>query len=197
MISDPQLINVVQPVVAALLDSDARALAQVSARREVYASMDSQPAATAMALERRALVATELRRDIAPGCGWELVTEHLESGAYEWLAGKTLVRLSKTNRESRLEDVRASLGLQGLQDTLFETTAHAGGPRDEILLRLMGNALQGASVDAVALGARGQLGTPIPLRTIAKMQVERVAPASAPKARISLPGVRRTEDTPG
>ncbi|MEA2201762.1 MAG: hypothetical protein QOI89_2358 [Solirubrobacteraceae bacterium] len=197
MISDPQLIDVVQPVVAALLDFDARALAQVAARRDVYANMDAQPAATAMALERRAVVATQLRKEIAPGCGWELITEHLESGAYEWLAGKTLVRLSKTNRESRLEDVRASLGLQGVQDTLFDTAAQAGGPRDEILIRLMGNALHGASVDAVALGARGQLGTPIPLRTIAEMQVQRVVPATAPKPRITVPGLGRTEDSSG
>ncbi len=195
MISDPKLIEVVQPAVAALLDSDARAIAQVAARREVYTSMDPQPAATAMALERRALVATEMRKDIAPSCDWQLIEEHLESGAYEWLAGDTLVRLSKTNRESRLEDVKAALGLQGVQGTLFNTSAHAAGPRDEILIRLMGNALRGASINAVALGAQGELGSPIPLQRIAEMQVERVVPVSTPKPRITVPGVRRIERT--
>ena len=157
--------------------------------------MDSQPAATAMALERRAFVATEMRKTIAPSCGWELIEEHLESGAYEWVAGGTLVRLSKTNRDSRLEDVKTSLRLQGVQASLFKTSAHPGGPRDEVLLRLMGNALHGASVDAVALGPHGKLGQPIPLRLIAEMQVERVQPTSARKPNIKLPHKRQTEES--
>ena len=87
MISDLELVEVVQPAVAAVLDTDAVVLAQIAERRHVYASMDPQPAATAMALERRAFVATEMRKNIGPSCGWELIEEHLESGAYEWVAG--------------------------------------------------------------------------------------------------------------
>jgi hypothetical protein len=195
MIADSELIEVVQPAVAAVLDTDAVVLAQLAERRQVYASMDPQPAATAMALERRAFVATEMRKNIAPACGWELIEEHLESGAYEWVAGETLVRLSKTNRDSRLEDVKATLGLQGVQPSLFKTSASPGGPRDEVLIRLMGNALHGASVDAVALGPHGKLGQPIPLRLIAEMQVERVQPTSAPKPNIKLPHKRQTEES--
>jgi hypothetical protein len=195
MISESKLIKVVQPAVAAILEADARILAQVAERRTVYTAMDPHQAATAMAVERRALLATEMRKDIAPSCGWQSIEDHLNSGAYEWLAGDTLVRLSKTNRESRLEDVKAALRLQGVQEELFATVAHPAGPRDEILIRLMGNALHGASVDAVALGPQGQLGTPIPLQRIAEMQAERFVPASTPKPRITVPGVRRVDRT--
>ena len=195
MTSEPQLIELIQPAVSAILDVDARALAHVAARREVYSNLDPQPAATAMALERRAIVATEMRKEIAPGCGWVLIEEHLESGAYEWIVGHTIVRLSKTNRESRLEDAKAALRLQGVQETLFDTVAHPAGPRDEILVRLLGNALRGASVDAVALKSRGELGTPISLRTIAEMQVEHVVPASTPKPRITVSATRRTSES--
>ena len=196
MISDLELVEVVQPAVAAVLDTDAVVLAQIAERRHVYASMDPQPAATAMALERRAFVATEMRKNIGPSCGWELIEEHLESGAYEWVAGDALVRLSKTNRDSRLEDVKAALGLQGVQAPLFKNDSSArwsAGRRSSI--RLMGNALHAASVDAVALGPRGKLGQPIPLRLIAEMQVERVEPATAPKPSVKLPQKRRIEES--
>jgi hypothetical protein len=195
MVSEPQLIELIQPAVSAILDADARAIAQVAARSEVYAGLDSQPAAAAMALERRAIVATEMRAEIAPGCGWLLIEDHLESGAYEWVVGHVTVRLSKTTRESRLEDAKTALRLQGVQETLFKTFAHSAGPRDEVLIRLMGNPLRGASVNAVALGISGELGTPIPLSRIAEMQVERVVTPSAPKPRITVPGTRRTSES--
>jgi hypothetical protein len=195
MTSDPQLIELFLPAASAILDVDARAVAQVAARREVYSNLDAQPGATAMALERRAIVATEMRKVIAPDLGWVLVEEHLESGAYEWIVGRTIVRLSKTNRDSRLEDAKAALRRQGVQGTLFNAVAHPAGPRDEVMIRLLGNALRGASVDVVALKPPSELGTPILLRTIAEMQTERIVPASAPKPRITVPGTRRTSES--
>jgi hypothetical protein len=196
MISEPQLIELLQPAVSAILEVDAKAVTQVANRREVYSNLDPQPAATAMALERRAIVATEMRRQIAPEFGWILIEENLESGAYEWLVGNTVVRLSKTNRESRLEDAKAALRRQGVQGTLFDATTHPAGPRDEVMIRLLGNALRSTTVDAVALKSRGELGTPILLRTIAEMNVEHVVPASAPrKVRITVPGTRRTSES--
>lgn len=197
MTSDSQLLEHIQPVASAILEVDAKALAQVSARREAYAALDPQPAAAAMAWERRAIVATVMHKEIAPSFGWTLVKDNFESGAYEWIVGgTTIVRLSKTTKESRLEDAKAALQRQGIQGTLFTMAAHSTVTRDEILIRLMGNALRAASVDAVALRPNGEHGTTIALRTMAEMQVEQLRSAVPPaRTRITVPDTRRISES--
>jgi hypothetical protein len=189
MISSPRLIELLQPAATSILSADATAIARLAERRSAFAGLDHQPVAAAMAGERRAIVATEMRTVIAPSLGWTLVEDNLACGAYEWLVSDVAVRLSKTTRASRLEAAKALLGIQ---DTLFETTADPAGPRDEVLIRLMGNALKEASVDVIPVGHDGSLSTAIPLKAIATVQVERIPSTDAPaKTSVTLPGTRR------
>ena len=189
MISNERLIELLQPAASAILSADAAAIARLAERKSALAGLDHQPAAAAMASERRAIVATEMRATIAPALGWTLVEDNLSCGAYEWLIDDVTIRLSKTTRASRLEAAKALLGIQG---TLFKTTADPAGPGDEALIRLMGNALTEASVDVVAVGQDGSLSTAISLKAIATVQVERIPSTGAPaKTSVTLPGTRR------
>lgn len=146
-----------------------------------------------MASERRAIVATEMRTTIAPEFGWTLIEDNLKCGAYEWLVSDVVIRLSKTNRVARLEAVAALLGIQG---ALFEMAAHPSAPHDEVLIRLMGNAIDGASVDVVPVGQHGSVSTPLPLKAIAATQTGQIPNTGGPaKTSVTLPGTRRSADT--
>jgi hypothetical protein len=190
MLSDVALIELFRPAAAKILGVDATAIAQVAERKDSFAGLDHQPAATAMANERRAIVATEMRTTIAPELGWTLVEDNLQCGAYEWLAGDVAVRLSKTTRASRMEDAKAQLGIQG---SLFETTAAPTGPRDEVLIRLKGNVLKGTKVDVVSVDRHGKLSTSFSLTTIAALETVRIRTVDTPPAKtsVTLPGTRR------
>ena len=157
----------------------------------MFAALDKQPAAAAMANERRAIVATAMRTTIAPAAGWTLIEDNFMSGAYEWLVGDVVLRLSKTNRESRL-----AAALQGVQVPLFESSAAPSAPRDEAMIRLMGSPINGASVDVVAIGMSGAVSTPLPLRAIAAMQTAKIPNTGAPAApRVTLPRTRRSAES--
>jgi hypothetical protein len=188
VISEPHLIRLLRPAAAPILEADATAITQLNQRKSVFSALDKQPAAAAMAGERRAMVATTMRKTIAPELNWELIEDNLQCGAYEWLVDGVTVRLSKTTRASRQEAAKVLLGIQG---ELFSTVAHPGGPRDEVLIRLMGNVLVGASVDAVAVGANGDTsGAVIPLQAIAVAEtvpIEGTREPATPK--VTLPGV--------
>ncbi len=146
-----------------------------------------------MASERRAIVATEMRKVIAPAAGWELLADNLMCGAYEWLYEGVMIRLSKTNRESRREAAIALLEAQGV---LFEMPAQPPATHDEVLIRLNGNAVRGWSVDVVAVGPNGQTFTAIPLKAIAAAQTVQIPQTGAPaKTAVTLPGRRRTAET--
>lgn len=146
-----------------------------------------------MASERRAIVATEMRKTIAPELGWRLIEDNLPCGAYEWLVGSVMIRLSKTNRESRLEAVAALLGIQA---PLFEMAAHPSAPRDEVLIRLMGSAIDGANVDVVPMTQDGSISTPLPLKAIAATQTGQIPNTGVPeKTSVTLPGRRRSAET--
>ena len=190
MVASEHLIELLQPAAAAILDADAAAVEQVAARRSTFAGLDHQPAAAAMAGERRAIVATKMRTDIAPGLGWELIEDNLICGAYEWLVGGVTVRLSKTTRALRQEAAKALLGIQGV---LFKTTADPAAPRDEVLIRLMGSALTDASVDVVPVKQDGSLSTALPLKAIAAVQIARIPNTGAPaKTTVTLPETDRS-----
>jgi hypothetical protein len=195
MVSDLRVIELLQPAVSEILSADAKAIAVLAQRKSDFAGLDSQPASTTMALERRARVATEMRTTIAPKLGWTLIEDNLPCGAYEWLAEDVVIRLSKTTRASRIEAFKACFGIQ---DTLFVTTASPAGPRDEVLIRLQGNALKGASIDAAAVRSDGHLSTTIPLKVIAAIQTSRITTVGEPeKTTVTLPGVRRSADSSG
>jgi hypothetical protein len=187
------MIELLQPAASSILDVDARAVADLAARKGMFSGLDHQPAASAMAGERRAKVATEMRAKIAPGLGWVIIEDNLECGAYEWLADDVVIRLSKTNRVSRLVSVAALLGVQA---PLFPTVAEAAGPRDEVLIRLMGDPLTGASVDVASVRHDGGLSTAIPLKAIAAAQIDQVPNTGVPaKTTVALPGTRRPAET--
>jgi hypothetical protein len=192
MLSEPQTIRLFAPAAAAILETDAKAIARLLERKTAFAGLDNQPAASAMAFERRAIVATEMRGVIAPELGWTLIEDNLACGAYEWLVGDVLVRLSKTTRESRLEAVLSGLEHTGVPTPLFETVASPSGPRDEVLVRLMGNALKGATVDVVSISRNGERAFAIPLSDIAATQTKRMPDTGEQeKTSVTLPGTRR------
>jgi hypothetical protein len=194
MVASERLIELLQPAAPAILEADARAVAHVAERKHAFAALDKQPASAAMAGERRAIVATEMRTVIAPKLGWVLVEDHLKWGAYEWVVGDDiLIRLSKTTRESRLEAVATLLGIQG---ALFETAPHPAAPRDQVLIRLMGNPLVGASVDVVPVARDERPTTALPLRAVAATQAVAIPNAGVPaKTTVSLPSTRRSTET--
>lgn len=196
MISDEQVIQVVKPAASAILGVDVAAVARLAERKSAFAALDPQPAAMAMAGERRAMVATKLRANIAPELGWTLIEDNLACGAYEWLAGEVIVRLSKTTRASRFDAFKVCYGVQG---SLFETTAHPNSPRDEVLIRLMGSVLTETSVDAAAVRPDGRPSTAIPLKAIAEAQVERMPATGTPpgKTTVRLPGQQRSAESSG
>ncbi|HEU4737129.1 MAG TPA: hypothetical protein VFS48_08915 [Solirubrobacterales bacterium] len=180
---------------AAILAEDAKATGQVAERKSVYASLDPQPAAAAMANERRAIVATAMRKEIAPAAGWTLIEDNLRNGAYEWIAADGVaVRLSKTTPESRLQE--AAKALQGVQSQLIELPPPPDEQRETILLRLMGNPLSEVSVDVIPVSRKGVRASAIPLKAIATMKTERFQSGSLPtKPSVTLPGVRRAAES--
>ena len=191
MLSDACLIELFAPVAAAILGIDAQAVTRVAARKGEFAGLDRQPSAVAMASERRAIVATELRKVIAPEAGWALIPDHLMCGAYEWLYQGTTIRLSKTNRESRREAAIALLQAQGV---LFEMPAQLPATGDEVLIRLNGDAARGWSVDVVSVGPRGQTFTAISLKAIAEAQTDQISYPAPSKTSVALPR-RHTAET--
>jgi hypothetical protein len=183
MISEPQVIDLLGPAAASILSADATAISRLLERKSAFADLDHQPAMTAMANERRAIVATDMRKLIAPEHRWELIDDHLLSGAYEWRVKDVVVRLSKTTETSRQ---RAS-AWRGPQAVLFETKAERG--RDIVLIRLMGNVFTGATIDVARLEQDGSIATAIPLTSIAATQTVAL-PATPEPARttVRLPG---------
>jgi hypothetical protein len=185
MPSPDRTIALLAPAAAAILAADAKALELVRARKDQYALYDAQPAAAAMAGERRASVATTMRTSIAPRHGWALRTEHLESGAYEWdIEGGALLRLSKTTRESRQDAALASMGIQSV---LFEMARPANSGADLLLVRLIGNPLGVATVDVAHVDSHGRVLFRIPMVTIAKSLVVGTVELETPSATVDLP----------
>ena len=194
MVVSERVIELFQPAAAGILEADSRAVAHVAERKSAFAAWDKQPAAAAMASERRAIVATELRTTVAPSLGWMLVEDHLKCGAYEWIVDDDiLVRLSKTTPDSRLE---ATAALLGLQYPLFETAPHPTAPRDEILIRLNGNPLVGTSVDVLPVTRDGRAATALPLAAIAATRTVKLPNAGKPPTpTVRLPGSRRSRES--
>lgn len=189
MVIDAPLLDRLKPIAPDILSIDADAVAQVAKRRSVFAGLDKHPAAVAMAGERRAMVATAMRATIAPRHGWELIEDNLFSGAYEWLADDLIVKLSKTTPESREQAPKALLGVQ---ESLLPDRPLAKAPRETVLIRLMGNPLEGASVDIVPVGPNGTTGLPVSLTAIAAAKTDRIPNTGKPaKPSVTLPGVRR------
>src|SRR5262245_31082365 len=112
MVISKRLIQQLQPVAADILGFDAAAIAHVKQRQGDYAGYDHQPGAAALAMERRAYVATETRKMIEAKLGWPLNEKSLPCGGYEWLPDGWSIRLSKTTPESRRDDALALLGVQ-------------------------------------------------------------------------------------
>jgi hypothetical protein len=189
MVIGRSLVERLKPIAPEILSEDAKAVARVAERKGFYAGLDKHPAAMAMAGDRRAVVATAMRATIAPRHGWVLIEDHFHSGAYEWIVGDLIVRLSKTTPESREENAKALLGIQ---DPLFKTAPHPKAPREEVLIRLNVNPLAGpTTVDVVPVGPRGETGTAIPLKAIAAASTERIPTKTPAKPGVTLSGVRR------
>lgn len=197
MVSSARVIALLRPVAPEILAADDAAIAKLNGRKAELAGLDRQPAAASLAFERRAIVGTRMRRSIAPSFDWEQADDD-RAGAYAWRTadriGDVIIRMAKTTAESRREDAKALLGIQ---DTLFELPAHPESEGDVVLIRLMGGVFTGASVDVVAVGARGALGPAIPLRAIASGAASQLLTGRVPqKTGIRLPpgiGIRRSE----
>jgi len=191
MVIDSELLDLIQPAAPEILGIDAGAVAKVASKREEFKGLDWQPVATASAGQRRAIVATAMKEKMGPNFRWVLREEHLSSGAYEWIVGDYLVKLSKSTPESR-EAARGRLA--GVQDQLFSMAPPAGTQKGTVLVRLMGNPLTTASVDIVPVSAKGIIGSPIPMSALAQANVEHLRPAApeVPAPRVSLPRVSRT-----
>lgn len=184
-----------KPAAPRILAADEDAIAGLAPRASFFAGLDQQPAAVSLAAERRAVVASAMRAQIAPALGWELIEDHLASGGYEWLAdGSVTVRLSKTTPESRREAARQQLlGVQPeLEHFLLPSPSRHTSVGEAILIRLNGDPLGQAGVDVIAAGPKGPVGAAVSLRAIAEMQVEEIRPAAAKpaKPKVSLPGAR-------
>lgn len=194
MVMNERHIAVFVPVAAGIVASDARAVKTVEERKSVYAALDPQPAAVAMASERRALVATDMRREIAPEAGWTLIEDNLAYGAYEWHGPQgEFIRLSKTTPESR--KFEAAKAFQGIQEELVVPPPPPDGPREEILIRLMGDPLSDPCVDIVCVGRKGVRSSAVPLAPLATMQTERFPTGMPAKTSVTLPGVRRIAES--
>jgi hypothetical protein len=195
MVISKRLIHQLQPIAADILGFDAAAIAHVKARQSDYAGYDQQPGAAALAMERRAYVATETRKFIAAKLGWPLNERTLPCGGYEWLPDGWSIRLSKTTPESRLEEAKA---LMGVQEELL-SPADAPVPEDRrevVLIRLMGNPLAKPKVDVLSLADDGLHGTAVPLSAIAAASTERFPSTGSPaKTSVTLPGVQRGTET--
>jgi hypothetical protein len=185
MPSPDRTIALLALAAADILAADAKALRLVRARKDQYALYDAQPAAAAMAGERRASVATTMRTSIAPRYGWILRTEHFESGAYEWdLEEGVLLRLSKTTRESRQD---AALASMRIQSALFDMGRPADSEADILLVRLMGSPLGAATVDVAHIDTHGRVRFALPMVTIAKSLVGATDKHELPSATVDLP----------
>jgi hypothetical protein len=194
MVITKRHIELFAPVAAGIVASDARAIERVEERKGLYAGLDPQPAAVARASERRALVATDMRRDIAPEASWTLVEDHLRNGAYEWHGPRgELIRLAKTTPESR--KLEAAKSFQGIQEELVVPQPPPTGPREEILIRLMGDPLGDPSVDIVCVGRKGVRSSAVSLAAMAKAQTDQFPAKTPEKASVTLPGTRRDAET--
>lgn len=194
MVLPERVIHLFQPIASGILDIDAAAIARVSSRRRVFAGYDHQPGEAALAMERRAYVVTEARKLIATEVGWPLNEKKLPCGGYEWLPDGLSVRLAKTTPESRREEAKALIGIQGEFDLgLPEPTPEDS--REAILIRLMGT-LDRPKVDVLLLGDDGVHGLAVPLSAIAKANTEQLPNTGKPKkANVTLPGERRISET--
>ncbi len=192
--TDARLIKVLQPVAAKVLGEDAAAQQAISPRKGDVAGFDIHGIKSSVAMERRSRVGTALRKTIAPTVGWTLVEDHRASGAYEWHFEDLAIRLSKTTPESRRAE--AARHFFGPQEALFEVPPAVGEKRPTILIRLMGNPLDGdATVDAI--WADMKRARAIPLHAIAKSATTQLPTTGQPAAKptITLPGTRRIAES--
>lgn len=197
MVTSERLIRIVHPLAVDVLGFDAAAIDHVKARSGGYAGLDPQPAAAAMAMERRAYVVTETRKFIAERLGWPINEDKQPCGGYEWFPEDGLaVRLAKTTPESRQEAAKALLGIQGELALQLPPPKVDDDQREVVLIRLMGNPLNSPSVDVVPLRKNGQHGAAIPLKAIAQANTERLSSTGTPtKPSVTLPGDRRIAES--
>jgi hypothetical protein len=198
MVTSERLIKIIRPLAAETLGFDAAAVKHVKDRSGGYAGLDPQPAAAAMAMERRAYVVTELRKFIAGRLGWSVNEKKLPCGGYEWFPEDGLaVRLAKSTPESRQEAAMQLLGIQGEFALQLPPPKVADDEREVILIRLMGNPLNSPSVDVVPLKENGKHGPAIPLLAIAQASTERLPSTGTPPAKttVTLPGDRRIAES--
>lgn len=195
MVATERLIRLVHPFAADFLGIDADAVKWVKENQRVYAGFDRQPVAAAAAMQRRAFVATEVRKLIETKMGWPLNEDKLPCGGYEWLPDGLSVRLSKTTPESRLEETKALLGVQG--ELLGPSEAPiADDQREIVLIRLMGNPLEKPTVDVVSLADSGRHGVAVPMSAIAAAAMDRLPSTGRPaKTSVTLPGRQRDTET--
>ncbi len=196
MVTDERIIDLFKPVAADILAADADAVAQLSASRELFSGFDAQPAAVAMASHRRAFVATQMHRTVAPAAGWKQIDDNFSCGAYEWIGPNgEFIRLSKTTPEAR--KLEAAKALQGVQVQLIESApSPSPGLRETILIRLMGDPLRDPSVDVVCVGRKGVQTSAIPLAAVAVFETQAFPGAvQAAKAKVTLPGGRRNAES--
>jgi len=197
MVISKRLINQLHPLAADTLGFDAAAIEHVKARQGDYARYDHQPGAAALAMERRAYVATELRKLIETKLGWPLNEKTLPCGGYEWLPDGWSIRLSKTTPESRREDTLALLGIQEELLPPAQTPA-SDEEREVVLIRLKGNPLIRPSIDVLSLSSDGAHGTAVPLSAIAAANIDRLPITGKPaKATVTLPGDQRSATETG
>ncbi|HET8955249.1 MAG TPA: hypothetical protein VFN18_06275 [Solirubrobacterales bacterium] len=195
MVISKRLITQLQPIAADVLGFDAAAIAHLKQRQGDYAGYDYQPGASALAMERRAFVATEMRKLIEAKLEWPMNQKSLPCGGYEWLPDGWSIRLSKTTPESRRED---TLALLGIQEELLPPSV-SPTPDDEreiVLIRLRGNPLLRPKVDVLSLSSDGVHGTAVPLSAIAAANIDRLPSSGKPaKTTVTLPGDQRSTET--
>lgn len=187
MVTTTHIFEVFKPFAAELVALDAGAIAQLSADRKSFSGLDHQPASAAMAIKRRAIFATGLRK-AATEWGWDQRMEKYACGAYEWDHEDLVIRLKKTVLESR----PAASDFSGVQGSFWEYSPPA--ERDLVQIRLMGNALKRPSIEIAPILSDGRHRGSISLRAIAASTIESIGQAAERSApRVSLPKKRDTK----
>lgn len=176
---------------------DAEICDLIRSRRSEYTSLDPHQRKTRLAAERRAHIASGMRRTLDVVPNWVINRAYLDAGRYEWDVDRDLsVRIAK-----RLPKDHQGPALQSVSVSLFEEAGVPRAKRDRLLVRLSGDPLldtAGMDVACLTPGRRqdwrmGMVHIAVagatPVRRVAPNPVEAPTKRQAkPKSTITLPG---------
>lgn len=168
----------------------------IRSRRSEYTLLDPHQRKTRLAAERRAHIASGMRRKFDSVPNWIINRDYLDAGRYEWDVDRDLaVRFAK-----RLPKEHQAPALDSVSMALFADDVVERAKRDRLLVRLHGDPLLNtASMDVACLSPGGRQEWRMDMTVIAAagtIPVRRDAPTPAEPAKrqikakstISLPG---------